>query len=280
VEGCAFTYTFPADQDSACFAFCFPYVESHLRAFLAAHPRVRRSTLALSEQGRPIERLTLESAQGTYRVPILARAHACETMGSYALEGILAFWLGDSPESRFLQEQVDLQVVPFVDKDGVEAGDQGKLRAPHDHNRDYIAIPLYATTRALMEQLPTWRGRMVFSLDLHCPWIRGGRNEEIFLCGMPQPWQAELDRFAATLEAVQQGELVYSRKNDIAYGEDWNTEMHGTSQTYIQENFPVAFGCALEIPYALAGGKAVTPDGARQFGQDIGRAIARTLSEL
>jgi len=44
---------------------------------------------------------------------------------------------------------------------------------------------------------------------------------------------------------------------------------------------PKRFGTACATPKNRGGnGKAVTPDGARQFGQDIGRAIARTLSEL
>ena len=37
-------------------------------------------------------------------------------------------------------------VIPFVDIDGVENGDQGK-QAPHDHNRDYINSPIYPETK-------------------------------------------------------------------------------------------------------------------------------------
>ena len=42
-------------------------------------------------------------------------------------------------------------LVPFVDKDGVEEGDQGKNRAPRDHNRDYAGASMYPETGALRE---------------------------------------------------------------------------------------------------------------------------------
>jgi hypothetical protein len=32
---------------------------------------------------------------------------------------------------------VEFCIAPFMDKDGVEEGDQGKLRWPHDHWEDY-----------------------------------------------------------------------------------------------------------------------------------------------
>ena len=45
-------------------------------------------------------------------------------------------------------------MVPFTDYDGAQAGDQGKNRAPHDHNRDYVEF-LYPETKAITE----WIGR-------------------------------------------------------------------------------------------------------------------------
>lgn len=57
----------------------------------------------------------------------------------------------DAADVRWLREQVEFFVVPFMDKDGVEAGDQGKNRRPYDHNRDYQGESLYASVRAMRE---------------------------------------------------------------------------------------------------------------------------------
>lgn len=269
----AFSHTFPADCDTAFFPNCIPYVQSNLDRFLAAHPRVQRSVLTKSEKGREVERLTLTSSKGTWLVPLVARNHACESMADYALEGIIEHWLGDEPTSRFLQEHVDLQIVPFMDKDGVEDGDQGKLRAPHDHNRDWSDRPIYASVRAVQQQLPTWRGRPAMSLDLHCPWVRDGRNEAIFLVGIAPPQQTEQTRFGAILARTQHGELRYDPKDDIALDEGWNTGPADTSQAWIGRRLAFAFAGTLEIAYGVAGGKIVTAENVRAFGRDLGRAI-------
>ena len=174
----AFRFTF-GQRGTGYFGFCIPYVERNLREFVARRPRIAVSSLTRSEKGHAVERLTLRSRRGTFKVPLVARSHACESMANYVLEGILDAWLGAIPESAFLQEHVDLQAVPFLDKDGVEEGDQGKNRAPHDHNRDYRPSGVWKSPRALMKQATGWRGDVRMMLDLHCPWIRGERNEEI-----------------------------------------------------------------------------------------------------
>jgi murein tripeptide amidase MpaA len=40
----------------------------------------------------------------------------------------------DTPEGRLARERFRFLAVPFMDKDGVEDGDQGKNRRPRDHN--------------------------------------------------------------------------------------------------------------------------------------------------
>ena len=120
---------------------------------------------------------------------------------------------------------------------------------------------------------------MPLAFDLHCPWIRGGRNEEIFLVGIPEPWAAQQRQFGTLLERLQQGELVYDSRNDIPYGREWNTGGGHTSTRWLRERFPYTLACTVEFPYAVAGGKTVTAENARAFGADIGRAIAAYLLE-
>lgn len=273
----AFSYTFPTDLDSAYFSFCIPYLESHLRAFLATHPEVETGVLTMSEQGRPVEHLALHSARGTYKVLLTARHHACESMANYEFEGILAYWQSDEPLAAFLREQVDLHAIPFIDKDGVERGDQGKLRQPHDHNLDYTDTPQYASTRALMAQVGNWRGQFALAIDLHCPWIRGAEHEEIFIAETDPAWMPAMQRFITVLETVPQGPLRYDHRHNIAFGVDWHQGID-LAATWFQRQAGAGLAFTLEFPYALTGGQVVTVENTRQFGADLARTIARYLN--
>jgi hypothetical protein len=275
--GTAFTHRFGSEMAAARLAFCIPHTEQHLHAYLAARPRIERTALTTSEAGREVELLTRPSSRGDFLAVFTARLHACETMGSYVLEGLLDGWDEDSPDGAFLRERVDARAVPFFDKDGVEAGDQGKLRAPHDHNRDFTEFR-YAATRAFAAALPGWRGAPTLALDLHCPWIRGGRNEEVFLVGVPEPWEKERARFSALWTESQQGDLTYRPENDVAFGREWNTSDRATSSGYLRANTPVRFAAAVEMPYAVAGGRTVTVENARMVGRDLARAVSRYIA--
>ena len=46
--------------------------------------------------------------------------------------------LADNEDGYWFRRNVEVLAIPFMDKDGVEEGDQGKNRKPRDHNRDYI----------------------------------------------------------------------------------------------------------------------------------------------
>jgi len=274
VQDSAFTFAFPPEVNEAFFAVAIPYLERHLREFLSRHPQIEVSSIGSSEHGRAIELLSLLSQQGTYQVPLTARTHACESIANYTLEGLMDAWLTlDGPDGEFLREHVDFRVVPFVDKDGVEEGDQGKARAPHDHNRDSVER-LYASTQAFQAALRGWRGTIPLALDLHCPWIAGGRNEQIFLVGSPQPWTAEETAFCQILQQCQRGELRYDAAHTIAAGEEWNNGDAPTLSWHVRNNYPVKFACTTEIPYAIAGGQKMSETAARGLGRDLARAIS------
>ena len=204
-------------------------------------------------------------------------------MASYVLEGIIAAVLADTADGRWLREHVEFFVVPLVDKDGVEDGDQGKNRKQHDHNRDYAGESIYASVKAIRERLPLWSaGKLRFALDLHCPSIRGGGNEAVFFVGVPDPkiW-AEVGRFSQRLEMVQQGPLVFRGKDNLPFGQGWNTAAnYGDRKPFARwaaELPGVRAAATLEVAYANAGGQAVTDQSARALGHDLARALRRYL---
>jgi hypothetical protein len=273
VRNNAFEWSF-AEQEEAHFCLAIPYLEADLNRFLAAHSTLKREVLAISESGREVELLCLPSPHKKYFVPVVARSHACESLANFVVEGLMDFWIdGDESQSNFLRENVDLYVVPFLDKDGVEAGEQGKLRIPHDHNRDYTAQPIYASTKALMQNLHSWPGQLVGALDVHCPWIRGGINEKLATVGIPYPAQARLDRYMQMVQDTQQGTLHFAG-DCTPHGYEWNQGSGHSFSRYIYENFPTALMCAWEIPYAVAGEMTMSAAGASEFGRDVARALA------
>src|SRR5699024_2891825 len=128
------------------FSVCFPYTQKDLNAFLSnvRNKRLIKSdTLCFSRAGRAVEELSIKpSEEVKYKVLITARHHAGETAANFVMEGIISSILNEA-DLQYLRKYVEFSFIPFVDKDGVEDGDQGKGRNPHDHNRDYRKSPIY-----------------------------------------------------------------------------------------------------------------------------------------
>ena len=180
------------------------------------------------------------------------------------------------------REHVEFMVVPFMDKDGVEDGDQGKNRRPHDHNRDYVQM-LYPAVREVTQRVPGWsEGKLAMAIDLHCPHIRGPHNEVIYCVGGrdPENWE-RVTKFSTILEDVCAGPLPYRAADNLPFGAAWNT---GTDDPKLQSfsGWAAALpgmrvATTIETPYANAAGQEVTADAARALGHDVARAIKTYL---
>ncbi len=186
----------------------------------------------------------------------------------------------------WFRENVELMVVPFVDKDGVEDGDQGKNRAPRDHNRDYSGTSVHPTTQAIRELVPGWSGgKLHFAMDMHCPHIRGSNNEDIYFPGGPDPqnWQ-QVIHFSKIIEQVQSGPLVFSAANNLPFGVAWNVPANGMQGMsfggWSAKIKGIHMGASLELPYANASGREVNQETAFGFGRDLAKAIRAYLLEI
>ncbi len=219
--------------------------------------------------------------QARHRVVITARHHCSESIASFVLEGIVSVFAGDSEAGKWLRENVGLSVVPFVDYDGVVAGDQGKARLPHDHNRDYVEF-LYPETRAVADLYAAKSPEII--LDLHCPWI-SGKTEELVYCPMSNPEVvpdgAAEERFTEIVARNAKG-LPYSAENNLPFGVRWNTGKNydgGLScRMWAMQNLKGLRICrCFETPFANAQGVAVNPVSAREFGESIAESIVDFL---
>lgn len=283
----SFTYTFSKEADDTRFAYTIPYLEANLQAFLkslGADPHLKIDSLCRTRRGRDVEAIYLGrlDAKPDYRVLVTARHHACEAMANYVLEGLVRAIL-QNKDRQWFHEHVEFLIVPFMDKDGVEQGDQGKLRAPHDPNRDYNGTSIYPSVAGLREQIPHWsKGKLRMALDLHCPYIRGDRNEKIFFVGLPSEriWR-NVQQLSEILESLRPISLPYSAKDNLPFGQEWNNMAklgEGLSMADWAARIPgVDIAASIEIPYANVSGYPVTPDSARGFGETLVQSIGRYL---
>ncbi len=236
--------------------FCFgiPYLQKNWEEL-----KLPVTELCKSRQGRSVELFTHGSG-GKYTYFLSARRHCCEMAANYVLEGLIKAAQED-PKQDFR-----LLVVPFVDKDGVENGDQGKNRRPYDHNRDYNDVPLCPETKAIMELVEREKPGVI--LDIHCPWLR---DDTIYIVGAEsEDVMKRIDRFAGILEVESKHSVPYHSSDNILFGTAWNTKANqaaGKNFSRWGNERPWNPLCAsVEIPYANTREMVLTPDLWRKFG--------------
>jgi len=288
VDG-TFSFAFPAGAEDVRFSVGMPYLRADLDRCLARHkdhPFLHIGTLARTRKGRevPVIRIGDPRKKGRYTIAITSRHHCCEMMASYAVEGILEGALADDAAGRWLRENADFLIVPFMDTDGTEDGDQGKNRAPYDHNRDYATVPRYPEVAALKEQLPDWTaGRPLVFLDLHDPALRTDIHETVhFLEPEERDQAARMERLCTYLERDQQGPILYRKASNLRFGTGYNKHVarpSPLSSGWARSLPNTLLGCTLEIPYANAGGCEVNAYSARELGRDLIVALKEFLRD-
>ena len=284
-DKCSFTYTFGADENETWFYECYPYVLADWQAFVKKHEAELGRTFVLetlcrSRKGADVPRARFGciAKEPKYRVFITARHHCSETSASWVLEGFAEAFFAKDELGAWMRENVEMMMVPFTDYDGVQAGDQGKKRAPHDHNRDYTEF-IYPETKAITEWAKNHADcRIDIFMDVHCPWIRGQYNEFLYT-----PWKnpaivpsMEGEKFfSETLEKVQCGSFRYKASDDLPFGQSWNKGLNYSQGASAVMWF--ARDCkerlklcrSFEVPFANANGAVVTPDTCRALGRDV-----------
>lgn len=287
----AFTYTFPPDAREVWFAMGMVYTQRDWEAFLARHAAsgafIETGTLCASPKGRVVERARVGciNRPPKYRVWLSARHHAAEMMASYVLEGILDAVLAETELGTWLRDNVEFMVVPFVDKDGVEDGDQGKNRRPHDHNRDYTEF-LHPECAAITNWITTHaQGKLEIVLDIHCPWIRGTYNEWLYQVYTQDSENAAAQRrLGELLQEHQRGALDYRLANDLPFGQSWNTDANYSAgrsfKMWVLDCVPGnRISTTYEVPFATANTATVTREACREFGEDTAKVFRLFLQE-
>lgn len=274
VQQDTFAFDFTKANQKVRFSVGIPYVQSNLDEFLkknASNPNLSQSVLATTLGGRPVELLQIgKPGDGKIGMAVAARSHSCEALASYVLEGFLQEAMSDSPAGAEFRKKFVLYAVPILDKDGVQAGDQGKNRAPHDHNRDYGTENLYPEIKAF-EALAIAKQIQV-GIDFHDPALKTDIHEAFHWLGLKVPhiannlaeltgWLSE-ERPLLTNTAVP----LLAEPSDPPKTEGVPFSWHFA---YLDKSL---LAVTLESPYA----QAETVDIARAYGSGLLRALVRT----
>ena len=263
-SGTQFTYTFGPEEDGVYFCHDMNYQADRFYD-MAREVGLKLETLCESEKGRQVPMIRLGSSGPV--LLITARHHCCESPGSYLMEGILREFVREEPKG------FRVVAVPFVDLDGVIAGDQGKNRAPHDHNRDYIEQPVWRSTAAIMELARHEDVRL--ALDLHAPWHRGEEHDHSYIIRSAINNNAVRETFSHMLE----GE---TRADRAAFPFWHHFNLHGMPSVYgtfcnhFSRQAGVELSFCIETTYAGHYGCPVSQDNLTELGKCIGRVL-RTM---
>jgi len=272
-----FRFAFTETVRTARFAVAVPYLQSNLDEFLDEHknnPHLTRAVLTKSKAGRPVELLRIGSpGPGVRSMLATARHHACEAPASYVLEGLLRQALSDTPAGREFRAKYVLFCVPFVDKDGVEQGDQGKNRAPHDHNRDYGDAPIYPEIKAIQELIA--RHDIRLALDLHSPYLRGDIHEAYHFLGLGLPHvKNNLKEWIAWIKE-ERPQTVMAPLDFLTDPKRPNATDRRINSHYLATRANSLFAATIEVPYAQSTAPC-DPAVWRAYGSGLLRAWLRT----
>ena len=280
-----FEYSFSDNETEVHFSMAIPYVLNDWNVFYNSfsHKKsLKETVLNTTRHGRENKYYTVD-AEDTAKHSLLltARHHCCEMMVNFVIEGFLSYMFeSDESEAKYLRKHLDMFLVPFVDLDGSEEGDQGKARAPRDHGRDYVGESIHPDCAAIREKAPAWRA-FDYCIDLHCPWISGNWNQRIYQVGSDNDlFAAEQKLLTDQMVSANRGELKIRQDDYLPYGEAWNTSKNRTPGSGGIHRWDgtlphVILGTTFEFPYADIHGVQVTRENARAFGQDFGRGLSR-----
>ncbi|OGV48164.1 MAG: hypothetical protein A2X49_09025 [Lentisphaerae bacterium GWF2_52_8] len=283
-DGKGFSFSVPQGAQELRFSNTIPYLQTDWQKCLARLKKYsgwEEGVLAKSRSGRNVEMFRSGPSQKSkpFCLVLTARHHCCETIANFAMEGIIEGFLAQDKDGEFLRSKIDFAAIPFMDKDGSENGDQGKLRSPHDHNRDYLGESIYPEVAALRKFTPEWVGsRKLLFFDLHCPWISGKEQDRIFLVGQENQkiWQ-EFQNYGKILESINPGPLPFHMEHNVPYGCGWNKGIPSTCASWVSTLPQTLMSGTFELGYDDICGVEVTPDAFRAFGHTMAKALAQYL---
>jgi hypothetical protein len=266
-----FTYSFTHVDECVYFAHDMVYSEALLNDFLIKN-NITPSVFTISNKGRSVP--CFKIGNGDYLITVTSRHHACESTGTYVLQGFAEGCIKDRPAG------VTFLFVPFVDYDGVTDGDPGKNRLPYDHNRDYGDTVLYNETRKLREIADS--GKVLMNFDFHSPFHSGGINDYPYLM---QFKAGESQIYASISQKLKEAtkndaaSLIYTGNADIPYGTEWNKSTTPNNKNYFLPRTIMNVSITMETPYFGLENNMFTQEKGINLGKHLYEAVYSVICE-
>ena len=128
------------DEDNRIFMGGIPFTmtEAQVREICEAFGKLKQFNLIKhSEFDDSDSCLSLPLYKRKKYVIIGSRVHPGESNGSYMMQGLIKYLLGDSHQAKQLRKRVVFKIIPMSNPDGVIAGNYRTSMSGHDLNRRY-----------------------------------------------------------------------------------------------------------------------------------------------
>jgi hypothetical protein len=239
LDGASFSYTFAENEDKVYFAHDLLYTPSRMN-WLFAELGIKPFIVCNTLKGREVP--AFKMGDGSRNIILSSRHHACESPGSWVLEGMIREFAANPINDT------NIFVVPMVDFDGVVEGEHGKDRDPHDHNRDYIEGNIYPEVGAIIDYAKD--KEITYAIDFHAPSHRIGRSNRVYVVRKFPHFEERNDNFGKLFEARSGGDaMVYDMKYDVHPNVSWNKDTTPTFSTYFNSRPDCKLALTLEVTH-------------------------------
>lgn len=242
---------------------------------------------AITEVGRtlgdePLHHLEIRSQpQGTLpAIWAVARQHPGEPGGSYMIEGFLRWVVSADPDAVTLRERAEIHAIPFLNPDGVLAGNQRVNLAGLDLNRQW-ANPTLSESPSIF-----WTQKTITD------YRDGGGDTRILLDFHSAP-TARVNFFYYNQEASSTSALYTEVRALIAEVQSLNGDfvplddnvartvqgerVRGWGFTALQTHGLTVESSGNDVTYGPHNGEQMTPERLLALGEAVGRGILREL---
>ena len=242
---------------------------------------------AVTEVGRtigdnPLHHLEIRSQPvGTLpAVWAVARQHPGEPGGSYMMEGFLRWAVSSDPDAVTLRSRAEIHAIPFLNADGVLAGNQRVNLAGLDLNRQW-ANPTLAESPSVywaQDAITNFRdagGQTRIMLDFHS--APKGRSNFFYYnqeASSSTPFYTEMRALIDTIQSIN-GDFV-PLENSVArpvQGE----RVRGWGFSELDTHGLTIESSGNDVRYGPFTGQQMTPERLLALGEAVGRGILREL---
>jgi hypothetical protein len=137
---------------------------------IAVLPYVKKKTIGISVEGRPINELFVSENEDTKDfVVFIGRQHPPEVTGFFALKAFVETMVGDSETAKEFRKKYNALIIPLVNPDGIDNGHWRHNIKGVDLNRDWVEFNQREprTVTNTIKQVVELGGNLKFFIDFH-----------------------------------------------------------------------------------------------------------------